>query len=74
MYKWNFFKTTEDCGLNKGCFVHPKDCTDKKCLFIYKWADSQDSTNFEITGVVESLDSAWLAIGKLNWFCPNNLF
>lgn len=56
-------QTTKDCGLNRGCFLHPKDCVDANCLFIYKWVDNKDSTNFEITGVVEPGDLVWLAIG-----------
>ena len=60
-------KTTKDCGLNKGCFLHPKDCVDENCLYIYKWVDNKDSTNFEITGVVEPGDLVWLAIGKLKF-------
>ena len=60
------FKTTKVCRLNSGCCMHPKDCVDERCLYIYKWTEKKDSTDFEITGFVELIDSVLLAIGKRN--------
>jgi hypothetical protein len=59
----NFFKDTSDCGLTKGCFKSPNDCTGNSCQLIFKYTADGNSTYFNLYGKVGTLSNQWLAIG-----------
>jgi hypothetical protein len=56
-----------DCGKKQGCYLNPPACIKNKdnCDLVYKWSDSQLSTNFELSAKLP-LKDAWLGIGFSN--------
>jgi hypothetical protein len=61
-------QTTDDCGITSGCFTHPANCKNDKCVFIMKWVDmgTKNQTQFEMWGRAGgsvSVNAMWLAIG-----------
>ncbi len=50
---------TEECGISKGCYRHPKGCPEKYCSLIVTWVDKGEKVLFEIGGDTEG----WVALG-----------
>lgn len=50
---------TDDCGVTKGCYRHPKDCPQAYCYLIVTWVDHGDYVTFELGADGDG----WVALG-----------
>ena len=56
-----------DCGVTRGCFTYPSDCSSSNCTFIFKYLTNGNFTNFGLYANLDSVttpNSAYVAIGK----------
>ena len=61
-----FFQSTENCGVDYGCYREPENCQNSNCLYIYKYKNDGENIKFEISGKTSDSTASWLSIAFSN--------
>ncbi|KAL4236801.1 DOMON domain-containing protein frrs1L [Mactra antiquata] len=57
------FVDTVGCGITKGCYRIPEDCSEIECEYIFTWRDKGDKMVFEMSALTDGFNDRYFAVG-----------